>query len=339
MAILLTVLPLLKSGNWIIRLGDFPRLQIAITCLILIIVILFVFEINWFVGITKVVLMVCFAYQLSKIFPYTPFAKKQVLQTVNGKKESRIKVLISNVLIENRNCEQLLKRIEEVNPDVILLAEIDDWWKQAIKSIKQEYLYNIEYPLDNAYGIGFYSRLKTQNCKLNFWIEDDIPSVESEIFLRSGEKIKFYGLHPRPPMPTEKSRSTERDAELLLVGKIIKKSNLPTIVCGDLNDVAWSDTNDLFQKISGLLDARIGRGFYNSFHAKHWFMRMPLDHVFQSNHFHLVSLKRLKSIGSDHFPIFIELSLEKIAEKMQEELEANGDEKKEADRKIKEDLD
>ena len=44
----------------------------------------------------------------------------------------------------------------------------------------------------------------------------------------------------------------------------------------------------------------------------------------------------MPSIGSDHFPIFISLSLEKTAELTQEEPEANRDEEREADETIQE---
>ena len=40
----------------------------------------------------------------------------------------------------------------------------------------------------------------------------------------------------------------------------------------------------------------IGRGFYPSFHAKHWFLRYPLDHCFHSKHFRLVSFRRLAMV-------------------------------------------
>ena len=50
-------------------------------------------------------------------------------------------------------------------------------------------------------------------------VEDDIPSIHTNIRLPSGDIIRLYGIHPRPPIPTESKDSTERDAELVMVGK------------------------------------------------------------------------------------------------------------------------
>ena len=180
-----------------------------------------------------------------------------------------------------------------------------------------------------------YSRLELVNPKVEFLIEDDIPSIHTRVKFKSGQEFELRCLHPRPPFPTEDERSTERDAELLVVGKNIKGKNVPVVVTGDLNDVAWSRTNYLFQDISGLLDPRIGRGFYNTFHAKYPFIRYPLDHCFHSNHFRLIDFKRLPFFGSDHFPVLIALSYEPDAAHEQAELQADESEKKEASDKIK----
>ena len=82
------------------------------------------------------------------------------------------------------------------------------------------------------------------------------------------------------------------------------------VVCGDINDVAWSRTTRLFQKISGLVDPRKGRGMFSTFHARYPGVRFPLDHILHSTEFRLVEMRRLPYVGSYHFPVVATLSLE-----------------------------
>ena len=337
LAIILTALPFLKLFSWWIRIGDFPRIQIAVGALItavLMLAFVYPYTVSEIVFIS--ILLLCVVYQVYCILPYMPFYPKQVEALKLSESNEIVKLLISNVLMENDDTERLKNLIKTVQPDIFLLAEVNKKWTDAMSEFEKEYRFNIVHPLENTYGLALYSKLEFVEKEIKFIIEDDVPSFHTIIKLSSGETFRLYCLHPRPPIPTENTRSLERDAELLLVGKIIEKLDEPTIVAGDLNDVAWSRTTTLFQKISNLLDPRIGRGLYNSFHADHWFLRFPLDHVFHSKHFRLAKLKRMPSIGSDHFPIFISLSLEKTAELTQEEPEANRDEEREADETIQE---
>jgi endonuclease/exonuclease/phosphatase (EEP) superfamily protein YafD len=158
--------------------------------------------------------------------------------------------------------------------------------------------------------------------------------MSAKVVLPSGEKVLIYFLHPAPPSPTENETSTERDAELLLIAKEVKDKDEPVIVTGDMNDVAWSYTTRLFRKISKMLDPRVGRGMFSTFHAKYPLIRWPLDHLFHSPHFTVIQVKRLPYFCSDHFPILIELELSKGIEKVHKGLEEKPGDEEVADEKI-----
>jgi endonuclease/exonuclease/phosphatase (EEP) superfamily protein YafD len=258
-------------------------------------------------------------YQLQTIFPFTVFHRKEVQDArLSNENYAGISLLIFNVLMENRQFEKILHLIRTYDPDVVLLAEPNFWWAEKLAPLSEKYPEKVEYLLENHYGMMLFSRLPLHDTEIQFLIQDDVPSIHTKIRLRSGDDIALHGVHPRPPVPEERGRSTERDGELLLVGKAVRESDLPCIVAGDLNDVAWSRTTRLFKRVSGLLDPRVGRGFYNTFHARYPFFRIPLDHIFHSYHFRLIYLERIKnSCGSDHFPVFIKLSYEKDAPREQ----------------------
>ncbi len=330
-----TILPVFRSEAWWIRIFDFPRMQIYVVT-IATLVTYFIFTSDS--GLVSVLFMValagCLAYQSSMIYPYTRFARKQVQATVRGNDDTIFSLLFANVLQENRNSNELIRIIREADPDIILTVETDQWWKEKLSELEKTYPHTVMQPQDDTYGMILYSRLELVGAEVKFMIEENVPSIHGRVRLRSGLEVEIRCLHPPPPIPTFNDSSTERDVELLIVGKEIKKLDRPAVVFGDLNDVAWSRTNYLFQDISGLLDPRVGRGFFNTFHARYPFMRFPLDHCFHSNHFRLVDFRRLTYYGSDHFPVFIKMSYELDAEVEQEELEATETQQKEAQEKI-----
>lgn len=331
-----TLASLTKFDQWWVRGFDFPRLQISFLILLCLFFCIYIynFERTWEFVVTAL-LALSFIYQAMKIFPYTKLAKKQVLRFKGHKPDSLVSILVSNVLTPNKRSDKLIAHIRKEQPDMVLTLETDRRWENELSELEKEYPYTVKIPQDNLYGMHLFSRLQLEGIEVKYLISEEIPSIHGYAVLKDGTRIKIHCLHPKPPSPTEDDTSTNRDAELLLVGKELEAQRESILVFGDLNDVAWSRTTKLFQKISGLLDPRRGRGFYNTYNARHFFLRWPLDHVFHTNDFTLVELKRLKSIGSDHFPIFIKLNFEPRAEVLQEETEAADKEEKEwADEKI-----
>ncbi|REJ76243.1 MAG: endonuclease [Acidobacteria bacterium] len=337
LVLLLTIAPLFRFSSWWVRVGEFPRSQIAVLGLsVIVLLVILGWPLGFFDLTAAALLSVAVIYQIHAILPHTFLYPKQVLDAVERDPSRTIKLLISNVLVENEDAAGLLRIVEAEDPDLVLLAEPDERWIRDVAPLRDKYEHVVEEPQDNAYGMALYSRFELVEPEVKFIVEEDTPSIHARVRLPSGELIRFFGVHPKPPVPSETGESTERDAELILVGKRIDEESLPSIIAGDMNDVAWSRTTLLFQKVSGMLDPRIGRGMFNSFHADYPFVRFPLDHVFHSNHFKLVELRRLPDIGSDHFPILAVLSLENGAELEQEEPKAESGEVLEANSKVRE---
>jgi endonuclease/exonuclease/phosphatase (EEP) superfamily protein YafD len=201
---------------------------------------------------------------------------------------------------------------------------------------RRNYPFTIKCPSENLYGMHVYSRFELQKSRIKYLVAPHIPSMHALVVLPSGDKVRVHFLHPEPPSPQYKNDSSERDAELVVVAKSVAKTDTPTIVTGDLNDVAWSRTTRLFRKISGLLDPRVGRGMFNTFHADYWFLRWPLDHLFHSSHFTLVEIHRLMRFGSDHFPLLAELVLESGMRDQQEGLTVDREDVQMAEEKAQE---
>lgn len=334
--ILACIASLLQFDDWWIRAWDFPRVQIVILGVVALLILGLAQNYQqWYDYALIGALALSIGYQASKIFPYTPLARKEVKLQTELQEDEQISLLISNVLTPNRNAAGLLQLVRNYNPDLVLTLESDHWWEEQLETLIHDYPHAIRIPLDNLYGMHLYSRLPLQDPQVRYLIEDDIPSIRTRVQLPSGREILLYCLHPAPPSPTENYASTDRDAELLLVGKEIKDKEGPIVVAGDLNDVAWSYTTTLFQEISGMLDPRKGRGFFSTFHARYRIARWPLDHIFHSNHFTLVDIERLPAYGSDHFPIFARLQFEPSARSEQPRPRADAQSEQRAEEKIR----
>ncbi|MHB0971780.1 MAG: endonuclease/exonuclease/phosphatase family protein [Thermoanaerobaculia bacterium] len=332
-----TLLSFSKGSHWIFRVWDFPRVQLAAVAAIgAALYGLAVFDGTLLdIGLVLASAVVV-VHQFYRVHVYTPLVRPTVKRATLNDPENRFILLIANVLQENREYGRLLATIERDDPDVVLAVEVDDAWNEALAPVRDRYTHHKLVPLNNTYGMVLFSRLELIDPRVEHLVQDDIPSIHCGMRLPNGVVFQFHGLHPRPPEPVHNQPSSPRDAEIVIVGRAIgkDKGKVPTVVAGDLNDVAWSTTSELFVRLSGLLDPRVGRGFFATFNANMPIFRWALDHVFHSIHFALVRMERLGAIGSDHFPILIELQYDPNAARDQEPSHRKAGDEETADEKL-----
>lgn len=307
-----TLLNFSKHPHWYIRGWDFPRVFTAALAGLVGVVYAILFHNDAWDWALLLGLAFVIARQLQLIFPYTRFGRRTVLDSDRPAGDDSLRLVISNLLQENTEHDRWLRIIRAPDPDVIVAVEVDAKWDAALAAaLAEDYPHHVRLPQENYYGMAIYSRLEIDDePDIEHFVQEDVPSVHLTLRLRNGQPVRLHAMHPRPPEPLRNQDSAPRDAELVILGKDIgeKERDVPTIVCGDLNDVAWSFTTQLFLRLSRLLDPRMGRGQYSSYNAKSHIFRFPLDHVFHSDEFKLISLRVLEAVGSDHFPMFIELS-------------------------------
>lgn len=328
-----TLLPLVKSGRWWIRFCDFPRVPL---------VLLSAGALAWWALfpvenlLLKAAAMLALSGALAahgvQIAPFSSLYAKESLapRDAQDRANARVRLLVSNVLMTNRDSDGMLRVARAEDPDLLLLLEPDERWSRELAPLHETFPHRIEAPLDNTYGMILFSKLELGDPEVRYLVEEGVPSMRARVRLRDGRRFELYCLHPVPPDVVQDT--TERDAELVMVGREVARAGAASIVTGDLNDVAWSHTTRLFRRLSGLLDPRIGRGLFSTFPAgaPTSLLRYPLDHVFHSKEFRLERMTTLRAPGSDHLAVAATLIYQPEGEAAQDAPEKDAEDRREA---------
>lgn len=172
-----TVLPLINTAEWWIRIFDFPRIQIAVLTLLSLILAYIFVDFKWVYKLPLLFLMlVALVYQVQFVVVYTPLYKTQAKDSNNQTEENSFTLLVANVLIDNDDKESFHALVKNYNPDILLINEPDQDWAASISNLDGDFPYSIKYPLDNTYGMMLLSKLPLTESAVNFLVKDDIPS-------------------------------------------------------------------------------------------------------------------------------------------------------------------
>ena len=307
-----TTLSLLSSYRWYIRMWDFPRVALMLIAAVALIIAVPALA-GWTRIVVAVAMVLVIGWQGVRIYPYTTLAKTEVAKAVINR-ENCIKAFSFNVLQTNRDYPRTISLVQREDPDIVLLLETDQLWEDALRPVIDTYPHRFSAPLDNLYGLILLTRLPVEDAEVTWLIDNETPSVFATMKTEAGGRFRYIGLHPRPPAPGQSTK--KRDGEIAIAARYAKETKLPVLAMGDFNDVAWSRTSQMFKRIGGYLDPRIGRGLYATFPANLPGLRWPLDHIFMSPDFTLVDMKVLENVGSDHLPVIVEVCLAPRAAKV-----------------------
>ncbi|WP_013626818.1 endonuclease/exonuclease/phosphatase family protein [Rubinisphaera brasiliensis] len=340
---LTAVLPLFPVGTWWIRLGDFPRLQLAVLTLIPLACLLLIGFLQQFSTEVYALIGLCcvlIAWQGSHFLPYSP-AYGYEIKTRSESDPRGLQVAVANLKFDNPDKPACLEVLRNFQTDLLLLIEVNQEWDDLLVDLHEDYPHRESVVMEEGLGLALYSKRPFKKTEVRYLITETRPSIFAEVELDNGEVLHFVGLHPAPPgLYDEKNGNRHdsrlRDGELMLVAEeVADEPNYSWLVTGDFNDVAWSHTTRLFKRLSGLKDPRVGRKLLTTYHSEYPPLRYPIDHVFLTENARLGLLERRYLPGSDHFGVVVDFAL---VARPDLEPEPEGNDEEQADEMVEEGL-
>lgn len=137
-----------------IRILDFPRLQIVILSLITTILLLHYFGVRRLATtIFTFIVAVVFLYQAGFVIRYTPLYPVEVHEASNVSEKISFTIIQSTIMMDNRQAGKFKEMIRAETPDIVSINEVDEWWVRKIDVFKKTFPYSLEKPPPNAYGM------------------------------------------------------------------------------------------------------------------------------------------------------------------------------------------
>jgi endonuclease/exonuclease/phosphatase (EEP) superfamily protein YafD len=216
-------------------------------------------------------------------------------------------VYSANVNKRNINLSRLRLELQKRSPDIVLLLEMTPQHVEEARPLKQVYPYSIEKLQIDKNGSGFtlLSKFPILGHHLTKLSEYGNAIIAATIEINHKE-LMFYGTHAQRP---RKGNFNERKEQLMSLAREIQTQPRPVIVFGDLNSTALSPIFRQLMKISGLRDSRAGFGWLPTWPTYFPFLWVPIDHILISPEVSVHMRAVGTHIGSDHYPVFAELSI------------------------------
>jgi endonuclease/exonuclease/phosphatase (EEP) superfamily protein YafD len=210
-----------------------------------------------------------------------------------------LEIVSLNVFALNADKDRTLAYLRHRAADVVVLVEIEASWAEALESLAALYPHRVIEPRDDMFGVAVLSQLPLESPR----VEEPAggpPVIVTGV--RRGEQ-RFLLMAAHPPAPISAAWSARRDAQLAAIGDLAAAESQPVIVAGDLNATPFSHGFRQLTRLRGLRDSALGRGLQNTWNARHWLPRIPIDHVVVSPEVRVVSRTVGPDVGSDHLPV------------------------------------
>jgi endonuclease/exonuclease/phosphatase (EEP) superfamily protein YafD len=220
--------------------------------------------------------------------------------TISSGGNSELRILHFNLLVDNKNIEEVISLAQQHNPSVISFQEASLLWARELKKGLPNYHF-VCHELDSPFGICVATTMIPLAEEVFFVQNSNIPSLMLELEIQKNPVTLIF-THPKPPFTQQFFEARNSHFEKL-VPLLKDKGNL--IVVGDLNITQWSPIYLRFVQSLNLQNTL--SGFQNTWPTKAPIPFLQLDHILVSEQLGILQSEVLGDIGSDHFPVVADI--------------------------------
>lgn len=293
-----TVISLFGRMHWFAELFSHFRFYFLLTQALLLLI--FLHSERWGLLAATLVLTIPNAWY---VMPYlTPLLFGPSVAAVG---RDGVEVVALNLNYRNQDHPAVRTYLDSVSPDVILLAEVTDAWRDGLGFLDAEYPHQVGESRPDPWGIRVYSRWPLAEAEL---LDLGVPgTVHARIVLETAAgPLQIFAAHLYPP--TNPKRAAKRNTQLSRLAVRVRESDMPTAVIGDLNVTPFSPYFDVLLDTGGLVDARRPAGFHFTWPTSALPVWIPIDHALADPAVQISKVQRGPAVGSDHYPLEVSIA-------------------------------
>ncbi len=294
----LTPLLLGQLGSYSCIADGFSHFRIYYLLYFFLLFLIALFRKNRFLAVSSFVLTVILLISISSFYLPTDQPKHS---------GETLRIGAINLWSSNRDFRTVKDYIKQSDFDVIIFQEYTPRWDEQLQVLRHKYPQIKRVPRLGNFGIAIYSRVPTKSIEVQNFSYFKIPTVFAKLDWE-GKPITIIGTHPVPPINNLhfKARNNQFKSLNQVVKKAAKKAEV--VLIGDLNCTSFSPNFDLLTDGTMLIDTRKGRGLQDSWNADISLIKVAIDHALVTDNLVVVDRKLGRNIGSDHFPLELEIS-------------------------------
>lgn len=308
----------------------FPFLSVLTLILPLFLILNFIFFAFWALQLKRKMLLsgLVLFFGMTFVSKFYKFSETNLPQETTDIKLMSYNVRLFNLyewLPSKDVPEQITEVIQDYNPDVLCLQEFSPNEKVRLRNFPYKYVK--VYGGKNKYGQAIYSKFEIVNQG-----EIDFPNSTNNVIFTDivnlKDTIRVYSMHLQSikistdiheKIDEDKSKFifkriseafSEQQEQAELIKEHYESCSYPKIICGDMNNSAFSY---VYRTIKGdMKDAfeMAGTGFGKSYNFD--FYPARIDYIFTEKDFEIKEFKNNTKVKlSDHFPITTRINLKK----------------------------